>query len=160
MYIHVRTHSNWFFLKRLSGLYVLRGCFDYSNWAKISKVSMCADMHQFVGWHEMCVYTDTKINKASMRADMHTCVGWYVLCWYTDSNIYATRSLWDQCVSHASMCTTCMCKTNCIAIKLELSTHFPHYGVATISRLLKIIGLFCKRAISKRLYSAKETKKF
>ena len=31
------------------------------------------------------------------------------------------------------------------------------YGVATISRLLKIIGLFRKRALSKRLYSAKET---
>jgi len=31
------------------------------------------------------------------------------------------------------------------------------YGVATISRLLKIIGLFCKRAPQKRLYSAKET---
>ena len=31
------------------------------------------------------------------------------------------------------------------------------YGVATISRLLKIVGLFCKRALSKRLYSAKET---
>jgi len=27
------------------------------------------------------------------------------------------------------------------------------YGVATISRLLKIIGLFCKRALYKRLYS-------
>jgi hypothetical protein len=31
------------------------------------------------------------------------------------------------------------------------------YGVATISRLLQIIGLFCKRALYKRLYSAKET---
>jgi len=31
------------------------------------------------------------------------------------------------------------------------------YGVATISRLLQIIGLFCKRALSDRLYSAKET---
>ena len=30
------------------------------------------------------------------------------------------------------------------------------YGVAKISRLLKIIGLFCKRALFKRLYSAKE----
>jgi len=29
--------------------------------------------------------------------------------------------------------------------------------VATISRLLKIIGLFCKRALYKRPYSAKET---
>ena len=30
------------------------------------------------------------------------------------------------------------------------------YGVATISRLQKIIGLLCKRNLSKRLYSAKE----
>jgi len=29
--------------------------------------------------------------------------------------------------------------------------------VATISGLLKMVGLFCKRALSKRLYSAKET---
>jgi len=34
------------------------------------------------------------------------------------------------------------------------------YGVATISRLLKIIGLFCKRALEKRRYSAKETYHF
>ena len=31
------------------------------------------------------------------------------------------------------------------------------YGVATISRLLKVIGLFCQRAQEKRLYSANET---
>ena len=31
------------------------------------------------------------------------------------------------------------------------------YKVATMSRLLKIIGLFCKRALWKRRYSAKET---
>jgi len=34
------------------------------------------------------------------------------------------------------------------------------YGVATMSRLLQIIGLFCKRAVEKRLYSAKETYNF
>jgi len=34
------------------------------------------------------------------------------------------------------------------------------YGVATISRLLKIIGLFCKRALQKRPFSAKETYTF
>jgi len=34
------------------------------------------------------------------------------------------------------------------------------YGVAAISRLLKIIGLFCKRALSKRPFSAKETYDF
>jgi len=34
------------------------------------------------------------------------------------------------------------------------------YGVATISRLLKITGLFCKRALWKRRFSAKETYDF
>jgi len=34
------------------------------------------------------------------------------------------------------------------------------YGVALISRLLKIIGLFCKRSLLKRTYSAKETHNF
>ena len=34
------------------------------------------------------------------------------------------------------------------------------YGVASISKLLKIIGLFCKRALSKRRYSANETYNF
>jgi len=47
---------------------------------------------------------------------------------------------------------------------LSSKTHtFPHkdtYEVATISRLLKIRGLFCKRALQKRLNSAKETYNF
>jgi len=34
------------------------------------------------------------------------------------------------------------------------------YGVATMSRLLKITGVFCKRALYKRLYSANETYHF
>jgi len=35
--------------------------------------------------------------------------------------------------------------------------HHSWYGVTSISRLLEIIGLFCKRALLKRRYSAKET---
>ena len=34
------------------------------------------------------------------------------------------------------------------------------YGVATSSRLLKMIGLFCKRALQNRQYSVKETFNF
>ena len=34
------------------------------------------------------------------------------------------------------------------------------YGVASVSRIDKIIGLFCKRALQKRRYSAKETYNF
>jgi len=42
-------------------------------------------------------------------------------------------------------------------IKLEVLLCF---GLATISRLLKIIRLFCKIALQKRLHSAKETHNF
>ena len=38
--------------------------------------------------------------------------------------------------------------------------HFHTYGVATMNRLFKMIGLFCKRGLSKRLYSAQETYDF
>ena len=34
------------------------------------------------------------------------------------------------------------------------------YGVATISRLVKMIGLLCKRALQQRLYSANEIYNF
>ena len=40
------------------------------------------------------------------------------------------------------------------------STNTQKYGVASTSRLLKIISLFCKRALQKRRYSAKETCNF
>jgi len=46
----------------------------------------------------------------------------------------------------------------CFKTCTPLSTSW--YGVATISRPLKIISLFCKRALSKRLYSAKEIYNF
>jgi len=47
--------------------------------------------------------------------------------------------------------------TYCITLTL---VPYTSYGVATISRLLKIIGLFCKRALQKRRYSAKKTYHF
>jgi len=52
--------------------------------------------------------------------------------------------VWHTCVVNA--CPTCV-------------THMQarDYGLASTSRLLKIIGLFCKRDLWKRRYSAKET---
>ena len=43
---------------------------------------------------------------------------------------------------------------------MSISTCELAYGVASTGRLLKIIGLFCKRALYKRRYSAKETYNF
>jgi len=40
---------------------------------------------------------------------------------------------------------------------LVVSNNVFGYGVATTSRLLQIVGLFCKRALLKGLYCAKET---
>jgi len=42
----------------------------------------------------------------------------------------------------------------------DMTHSFVSYGVAAISRQLKIIGLYCKRALYKRQYSAKETYDF
>ena len=82
-----------------------------------------------------------------------------------------------QCV--AVCCSVLQCVATCVSIKLCLmwktasrpkaSRSLAHtlprvnsdmYGVATISRLLKDLRLFCKKAILKRLYSEKETYNF
>ena len=44
-----------------------------------------------------------------------------------------------------------------ISIYTRIYTYIHDYGVPTISRLLKMIGLFYKRDLQKRRYSAKET---
>jgi len=47
-----------------------------------------------------------------------------------------------------------------VCIRVCTSCMPESYGVASISRIDKIIGLFWKRALEKRLYSAKETYNF
>ena len=55
-----------------------------------------------------------------------------------------------------------MCVSTYVHVCVSTYVHvcIGRYQVATISRLPKIIGLFCKRALYKRLYSAKETYTF
>jgi len=67
---------------------------------------------------------------------------------YIRVHIYTDIRAWLQFFLHFKAPAT-------IQIRQE-----THYGVATISRLHKIIGLFCKRALLKRRYSAKETYDF
>jgi len=47
-----------------------------------------------------------------------------------------------------------------LLLLFHISCSICWYGVASISRLLEMIGVFCKRALQKRLYSAKETYHF
>jgi len=71
--------------------------------------------------------------------------------------------------SHFDVITYTWCQSDILSFKWHfescMSWYFDsmllmRYGVATISRLLQILGLFCKRALSKRLYSAQETYNF
>ena len=61
-----------------------------------------------------------------------------------------------------SCCVARCCVARCCvpSLWLQVWLEIVVYGVAAISRLLKVIGLFCKRTLQKRLYSAKETYNF
>jgi len=68
-------------------------------------------------------------------------------------------------ISHAP---SCICTQTCIhdishihvvshvRVCVHISEGAIAHEVASINRLVKIIGVFCKRALYKRLYSAKE----
>jgi len=58
----------------------------------------------------------------------------------------------SRCTRKPHRLTVC-----CSAVVAVTLVGINGYGVATIHRLLKIIGLFCKRALEKRRYSAKKT---
>jgi len=58
--------------------------------------------------------------------------------------------------SPGGCCGASCCGASCCGASFLVYT----YGVAAISRLLEMIGLFCKRDLSKRRYSAKETYNF
>jgi len=58
------------------------------------------------------------------------------------------------CVSLVGCLAATHCNTQLLSTLYGVVTH---YGVASASRIDNIIGLFCKRAIQKRQYSAKET---
>jgi len=69
--------------------------------------------------------------------------------------------LWPSLVMRtlSVRCITCFVLFFLISI-IILAGLYPVYGVAAMSRLLKMIGLACQRALWKRLYSAKETYNF
>ena len=77
---------------------------------------------------------------------------------YIDTRIsgyhFETDLVYVYTYAYQNLCTgTCICIWHFCAWTCI-------YGVATISRLLNIIGLFYKRALQQRLYSAKDTFNF
>ena len=97
---------------------------------------------------------------------------WCFAMWYDSDTPWS----WNQravCCSVLQCIVACRSGLKCVAVccsvlqrpqwvRSQVHTlvgfaHFLLYGVATIIQLLNIIGLFCKRDLSKRGYSAKET---
>ena len=77
------------------------------------------------------------------------------LFWFFVLNSFCC--LWNRHIS-----CSCIVRTFCFDwLKFVIWwLRLSYYGVVTISRLLKIIGLFCKKALKKRLCSAKDTYNF
>jgi len=78
----------------------------------------------------------------------------HIMCTHVRTNTYAHTFMYKHVRTHIYAHTCTMHRATAAAACIYL---YAHYGVAWISRLLKIIGLFCKRVLSKRPYSAKET---
>jgi len=92
---------------------------------------------------------------------IHICTYIYIYVYiyiYTHTYIGAT---YERVMSHTSMSRASRGKGGENLLRRSKVT--PHgeslvsYGVATISRMLKNIGLFCKRALQKRPVFCKET---
>ena len=102
-------------------------------------------------WHTLSV--------CLMWHTLSVCLMWHTLCHNETSGpcLIVTHKvclMWDVSVSyvapksHQSIHAQNGCTQNMYA-------YLIWYGFATINGLLKIIGLFCKRALQKRRYSAK-----
>jgi len=84
---------------------------------------------------------------------------------HTHSHRWQTRSCPSLSDLHTATCSSSLSR---YWVYFRLGGNFEShssadmdcYGVATISRLLQIIGLFCKRALQKRPIFSKETYNF
>jgi len=133
-------------------------CWDICIWlhtATHSTIQQLITAHcttEFVGYRyqmrwEICVWwVETYVYDCTLQ---HTAP-------YSNSLLHtATRGTIQQ---H----TSAHCNTEFLRCMFQMSCDIciwwvEMYGVATVSRLLKTIGLFCKRTLQKRQYSAQET---
>ena len=72
------------------------------------------------------------------------------ICTYMYTNIKIHIYMYMQTLTH--ICT--------IHIYIHAPGLAAYYGVASVSRINQIVGLFCKRALQKRRYSAKDNCNF
>jgi len=126
-------------LLKITGLFCKRALFRRRYSAK----ETCHFKQPTNRSHPIHKNTDTILREPIMRHHRHTHT-------YTHTHTH----------TYTHTHTPCAVKSHSPAALARFCLYFPTYGVASISRLLKIIGLFCTRALQKRLYSAKETYNF
>jgi len=113
------------------------------------------------------IYVHTYIRTYMHR---HTCMHAYIIIYESTDDMYKYIHTYTYTYMHAYICTHVRARTSTHTFKYPTKRQpcvfvwrlkmWICFKVATISRLLKIVGLFCKRALLKRRYSAKETYNF
>jgi len=96
---------------------------------------------------DVCVYNRRLLTRIQLRT-IHLCD--HVIKVISLASTVYSRICWIRSLS----------RIYCIESLSSCERESFDYGVALVSRIDKIIGLFCKRALQKRQYSAKETYNF
>jgi len=137
--------------------------------------SMCAMTHSYVPWriymcpdsfiwHVMHLYVSWLIHiwRAMTHSYVtHMCVTRLINMTHTGSWLCFTHAcvpwlihIWRAMTHSQGMCHICMCHDSFIWYDTHMLLN------RALNSSFKITGLFCKRALQKRLYSAKETCNF
>jgi len=98
---------------------------------------------------------------AHTRAHKHTHTHTHA-CTRTHTHTHTHDYIEHWCVATSAQYSVAVCciALQCVSMCCSALQSFAAYEVALTSRLLQIIGLFCKRALLKRLHSTKETYDF
>jgi len=146
-----------------------------THWYMWRDVSICAHICSYV-WHDSSAYVTWLVHMCDMthsyvarRIDMRThlfiCVTWLIrMCDVTRSHVWRDSFICGTTHPYAHPFVTWlvhMCDVTDLYVWRDwfICVPWPRQR-ATISRLLKTVDLFCKRALWKRLYSAEEVYTF
>jgi len=157
LYIHTYTYTPTF-TSIYTRAYIYIHTYIYTHW------------HSLILIQHILLYTPPPESSSSTSILLHNMYTYSPVYLYLYRSILLLLSPPPQQVSSSSICINILLYTytytavysSSSILLLNMYTCSPVYvyKVATISRLPKNIGLFCKRALHKRLYSAQGTYHF
>ena len=122
--------------------------FIYVKWF----IYTCEFTYWYV-WHDLCLYVTWLIHMCDLSTHTHTRTRTHTHTTNTHTQTQTHTNSLSHTHIHTSGFSSCVMYIDqiwhefftCVALDKLWRTH--SYGVATISRLLKIVGPFCKRAL-------------